>query len=53
MQARAALITSEADKLTLQGELKGADGLLESARTENRALQGKPYTGKLIQFVEV
>ena len=28
-------------------------GLLESSRTENRALQGKPYTGKLIQFVEV
>ena len=33
--------TSEADKLKLQGELKVADGLLESSRTEKQALQAK------------
>ena len=32
--------TSEADKLKLQGELKVADGLLESSRKENTELQG-------------
>ena len=32
--------TSEADKLTLQGELKAAAGELDSSRKENTELQG-------------
>jgi hypothetical protein len=40
-RAQAALSTSEADKLKLQGELKAADRLLKSSRKENTELQAK------------
>ena len=39
--AQAALSTSEADKLKLQGELEVAKRALESSRNEKQALQGK------------
>ena len=40
-QAQAALNTSETEQSRLRGELTGAEGLLQSTRTEKQALQAK------------